>query len=288
MLQSNDSKLRYKQLLKLAQDSDGSNSEAADDPGEATPKTSKFEQASARRNLQRIESRARIDKKNLGKYLPDSVDKFLLGTLMGPGDTFEAPVWLFQAILAVANEPVPVPDKPPVQLDTTDESILHDSALLREFDSDNGKVRAYFFAIRPCEFVKTPQLGRTKRAKLGTIIFWDKAKVIVCHSDPLLLSQAKFITVVFVDQKNGTKMDHRTQRRTDHAFLCPVPQFGRAIMCIIATVPNWSAKTPLCMLHGAKQNLLITSIFTKNLLRHTCYLYGGIKTFGFHPQDIRN
>jgi hypothetical protein len=149
-------------------------------------------------------------------------------------------------------------------------------------------IGAYFFAMRPCEFVKTPRPGRTKRAKLGTLIFRDRSKGIVSHSDPLLLSQSEYITVVFVDQKNGTKMDHRTQRKTDHAFLCPVLRFGRAVKRIVATVPHWSADTPLCTLRDAQQNLLITSTFTKNLLRHTCFLYGGIKTFGFHPHDIGN
>jgi hypothetical protein len=149
-------------------------------------------------------------------------------------------------------------------------------------------IGAYFFAMRPCEFVKTPRPGRTKRAKLGTIVFRDRSKGIVLHSDPLLLSKAEYITIVFIDQKNGNKMDHRTQHKTDHAFLCPVLRFGRAVMRIIATVPNWTTDTPLCTLRVDAENLLITSTFTKCLLRHTCYLYGGVKTFGFHPHEIGN
>ena len=108
------------------------------------------------------------------------------------------------------------------------------------------------------------------------------------HSDPSLIDHAEYITIVFVDQKNGTKMDHWTQRKTGHAFLCPVQRFGRAVMRIINTVPGWSLDTPLCTLRVEDETLLITSTFTKSLLRHTCYLYGGVKTFGFHPHEIGN
>jgi hypothetical protein len=34
--------------------------------------------------------------------------------------------------------------------------------------------------------------------------------------------------------------------------------------------------------------LLVTSTFTKSLLRHTCHLFGGLPTFGFLPQEIGN
>jgi hypothetical protein len=104
------------------------------------PEKPKPERAAERRNLQRIEIRARNDEQLLGKYLPDSVDGFLPGPLMGPDDTFEAPEWLYHAILEVANEPVPVPQKPPVRFDTSDESIQHNSELLRQFDYDLNKL----------------------------------------------------------------------------------------------------------------------------------------------------
>jgi hypothetical protein len=45
-------------------------------------------------------------------------------------------------------------------------------------------IGAYFFAMRPCEFVKTPRPGKTKRAKLGTLVFRDSRKRILLHADP--------------------------------------------------------------------------------------------------------
>jgi hypothetical protein len=139
---SAESKLQYKQLPELTHDSSGSDSEAADEPKETSAEKSKLERVSDQRNLQRIETRARNDEKILGKYLPDDIDGYLPGTLMGPDDTFEAPAWLYQAILEVANEPVPVPAKPPVRFDTSNESIEHNSKLLQTFDYNLDKLLA--------------------------------------------------------------------------------------------------------------------------------------------------
>jgi hypothetical protein len=149
-------------------------------------------------------------------------------------------------------------------------------------------IGAYFFAMRPCEFVKTPRPGKTKRAKLSTLIFRDSKKQILAHTNPLLLSSSEYVTVVFIDQKNGTKMDHRTQRKTGHRFLCPVLRFGRAVRRIVLTVPRWTPDTPLCALQVDDKTLLVTSTFTKSLLRHTCHLFGGLPTFGFLPTEIGN
>jgi hypothetical protein len=83
-------------------------------------------------------------------------------------------------------------------------------------------------------------------------------------------------------------MDHRTQRKTGHRFLCPVLRFGRAVRRIVLTVPRWTPDTPLCALQVDDKTLLVTSTFTKSLLRHTCHLFGGLPTFGFLPTEIGN
>jgi hypothetical protein len=72
----------------------------------------------------------------LSKYLPDNVDNYLPGTLMGPNDTFVALEWLYQALLKVASETVPDPTKPPVQFDTSPASVQHTSDLLQASNYD--------------------------------------------------------------------------------------------------------------------------------------------------------
>jgi hypothetical protein len=142
--------------------------------------------------------------------------------------------------------------------------------------------------MRSCEYTLTPTKGRTKRVTLGSLIFRDARKRILAHSDPALLSRAEFITIVFADQKNGTKMDARTQRRTGDRVLCPILRWGRAVTRILRTIPDASDATPLCALLANGKVKLVTNTFTKLLLRHTCSFYGGLTAFGFHPHEIGN
>jgi hypothetical protein len=149
-------------------------------------------------------------------------------------------------------------------------------------------IGAFFFAMRSCEYTLTAIPGRTKRVTLGNLIFRDAQKHVITHSDPSLLSKAEFITIVFADQKNGTKMDARTQRRTGDRVLCPILRWGRAVQRIIRSIEGYSDATPLCTVNAYGEIKLITNTFTKLLLRHTCSLYGGHQTFGFHPHEIGN
>jgi hypothetical protein len=68
--------------------------------------------------------------------LPADVDDYLPGTLMGPDDTFVALEWLYQALLEVAGESIPVPAKPSVRFDTSPKSVQHNSNLLLESNYD--------------------------------------------------------------------------------------------------------------------------------------------------------
>jgi hypothetical protein len=149
-------------------------------------------------------------------------------------------------------------------------------------------IGAFFFAMRSCEYTLTPSPGRTKRVTLGSLIFRDLRKQIINQSDPSLLIRSEFITIVFADQKNGTKMDARTQRRTGDRVLCPILRWGRAVQRILRTIPDCSAQTPLCAFRSHGKVQLLTNNFSKLLLRHTCSFYGGYKAFGFHPHEIGN
>jgi hypothetical protein len=149
-------------------------------------------------------------------------------------------------------------------------------------------IGAFFFAMRSCEYTLAPAPGRTKRVTLGNLIFRDRRKKIIPHSDPSLLTRSEFLTIVFEDQKNGNKMDARTQRRTGDRVLCPILRWGRAVQRILRTIPDCTARTPLCAFRAHGKVQLLNNNFTKLLLRHTCSFYGGYQTFGFHPHEIGN
>ena len=81
---------------------------------------------------------------------------------------------------------------------------------------------------RICEVVKTSKPGLTKRLKLRNIVFRDANLTVIAHDEDILL--AEFVTLVFEDQKNGKRLERRTQRRTSDPSLCPVLRLGRAVL----------------------------------------------------------
>jgi hypothetical protein len=62
---------------------------------------------------------------------------------------------------------------------------------------------AFFFAMRSCEYCLTATPGRTRMITLSGILFRSKSNRKLDHSDPRLAQQAEYVTITFVDQKNG-------------------------------------------------------------------------------------
>jgi hypothetical protein len=146
-------------------------------------------------------------------------------------------------------------------------------------------VGAFFFAMRSCEYTRTPRQGRTKRITLGDVVFRDDRKRVVSHKDAELNSKAQYVSITFKDQKNGHKMETRTQSRSGDRMLCPVRSFARAAVCC-RQIPAADEDTPLCCV--GQKDILVSSEFTKKLLRDTCQIYGGAETFGFEAAEIGN
>jgi hypothetical protein len=104
-----------------------------------------------------------------------------------------------------------------------------------------------------------------------------------------LIRKAEFITVIFEDQKNKTKNDARTQRKTQDPVLCPVLRFGRAVRRVILSIPDYDGNTPLCAIPSPSgKTTFVNSTFTRALLRYTCKIHGGKPAFGFSPDEIGN
>jgi hypothetical protein len=149
-------------------------------------------------------------------------------------------------------------------------------------------IGAFFFAMRSCEYSKPQVAGQTKCIDLEGIVFRSKDNTTIDQEDPELLRIAEYVTVTFVRQKNGKKMDSRTQRRTQDPDLCPVIRYGTQVQRIRRTVPNADGTTPINAISLNGRVGLITNTYILNLLRNTCYSFGGEATFGFDPHDIGN
>jgi hypothetical protein len=149
-------------------------------------------------------------------------------------------------------------------------------------------VGAYFFAMQACEFCRTPRRGKTRLLQIENIQFRDQKKRVVSHEDPDLLRKAYYLTIMFVDQKNGEKFEKRTQPRSERKWLCPVRAWARAVR---RARQNWEGDS-----HGSRtvctiwlktgETTTITSKGVVHSLQSTCKLFGGTNTYGFHPHEL--
>ena len=90
-------------------------------------------------------------------------------------------------------------------------------------------IGGYFFAMRSCEFVKTPGQTKTVLIRLGGVKFFTKDGREIPHDHPDLLIIAHYVWILFEDQKNRDKFDTRTQERTNDIQLNPVQRWARAV-----------------------------------------------------------
>jgi hypothetical protein len=97
----------------------------------------------------------------------------------------------------------------------------------------------------------------------GGSCFRSSAKKTLPHHSTNLLALAKYVTIIFVDQKSGKKMDTRTQKRTGLPFLCPVLRFISLVLQIRRMVPNANASTNISTIVLNKSVLQITSTYTR-------------------------
>ena len=90
-------------------------------------------------------------------------------------------------------------------------------------------VGGYFFAMRSCEFAKAAKEGRTKMIRLGGIKFYNKKHREINHRDPRLIQKARFVWILFEEQKNLEKNKSRTQKASGDINLCGV----RVFACVV-------------------------------------------------------
>ena len=115
-------------------------------------------------------------------------------------------------------------------------------------------VGALFFAMRSCEYSTTNKDDGKQKTKIITcegVRFFsnssDGAINELPHHLPLLqLSQADCVSITFVDQKNGEKMETITQHRVRQGPLCPVQAWAttvKRVMSYKSSTPSTAVNT---------------------------------------------
>ena len=108
------------------------------------------------------------------------------------------------------------------------------------------------------------------------------------QTDPNLRERAAFVTVCFVNQKNGDRMDRRSQRRTTSEVLCPVRAWCDVVQRIRRLDPNARPGTPVCQIKSGTLNfgISITDNQVIRLLRTTCRRFEGGRRYGIQPHEL--
>ena len=158
----------------------------------------------------------------------------------------------------------------------------------KEWQHTSDLIRgAYFFAMRACEFCKTESPGRTRRLTLENITFRGQDNKVIDHKDPRLAEKSEFVTICFVDQKNGTRMERRSQRRSRIPILCPIEAWALVVKRHQEDFP-WieGEKMTVCSYRlKGKQSEVAAAQVTK-LLRKVCSVKDTTKEYGFAKDEI--
>ncbi|MCE2996896.1 MAG: hypothetical protein LW863_14945 [Flammeovirgaceae bacterium] len=120
------------------------------------------------------------------------------------------------------------------------------------------------------------------------MVFRGRSKEVISHYDKDLIEKSEFVTICFVNQKNGTKMERRSQRKTGDAKLCPVRSWGHVIQQLVRDFPSVDEKqtTPVCRYKdmGVSKEVTVTDV--KSLLRKTCHVMNGETKYGIKPEEL--
>ena len=140
---------------------------------------------------------------------------------------------------------------------------------------------AFSFAMRSWEYTKSFPLGRSKRVRIGCLIFpTASCRVILLHTDLKLLHHAQYITITFENQKNGKKMDARTRS----PFRSQVPLSSTALGFGSSTTVETSRRRSAPRFLMEKQSNLVT-ILSENCSDKPASTCSGIDNFWVSPSS---
>jgi len=148
-------------------------------------------------------------------------------------------------------------------------------------------VGGYFFAMRVCEFCRTESPGRTRKLVLGDVVFRDQDSLVLDQRNPDLGDEAMFVTICFLDQKNGTKMEKRSHRKTGQEILCPVRSWARVVQRVRSQFSTRDDnKVPVCAYKEGNRAQEICSAQVIQLLRSSCDFHDGENRYGIKGSEL--
>jgi hypothetical protein len=148
-------------------------------------------------------------------------------------------------------------------------------------------IGGYFFAMQVCEFCRTDTPGRTQKITLGDIVFRDQDSRVVDQRDPALSEKAMFVTICFSDQKNGTKMERRSHKKTGQEILCPVKSWARTVQRVRSQFRTKDDNIiPVCAYRQGQTAREISSSQVLQLLRDSCKFHDGENRYGIKASEL--
>jgi len=172
--------------------------------------------------------------------------------------------------------------------------LLRDLARLWKFAPSGTRhvanliIGAYFFAMRACEFCTTETPGRTQKLTTDNVVFRGLNNMVIPHDDKDLIQKSEFVTMCFANQKNGTKMEKRSQRKTGDADLCPVRAWGNVVKQLVIDFQSEDERQsiPVCRYRDGGTVKEVTASDVKSLLRRTCLMGDGDRRYGIKPEEL--
>jgi hypothetical protein len=144
-------------------------------------------------------------------------------------------------------------------------------------------VGAMFFAMRSCEYSQTQQADGIRKTKIVTIehvrfftTTSDGHNKELPHDTPFkIMHKATFVSITFVSQKNGKRMETITQHRTTNGPICPVVSWVFTV-CRILGYDKTTVKTTVNTFFDTTTGKLgwITAKQSRECLRSTVRIIG--------------
>jgi hypothetical protein len=158
-------------------------------------------------------------------------------------------------------------------------------------------VGAMFFAMRSCEYSLTSTqdgIRKTKIVTINNVRFFSTTESGLNqefpHPTPYhILSKAHFVSITFVSQKNGEKMECITQHRTRQGKICPVLSWAFTVCRILSYKKSTIHSTVNTFMDPRSHKLVqITAKQSRLRLRETVHKIGAaqlgidVSTVGTH------
>lgn len=148
-------------------------------------------------------------------------------------------------------------------------------------------IGAFFFAMRACEFCQVQNERVTEQVTLGDIVFRDDRNAIVPQGDGDLEGKSNFVTIRFANQKNRSRNERRTLKRTGCEILCPVRAWARTVARLRAeSVEPLSDSTTISSYIIQGEVYEVRSDQVLQLLRLSCDANDGANRYGIRSDEL--